>query len=317
MSKSRSFCFTLNNYTLDQENWLINWSEFKYVMLAQEIGESGTPHLQGYCVFKSPRSLSGVQKGIQGAGGPKMHLEISKGSFEQNLAYIQGPYDGSDGKHKDLNPSFREAGQRPSQGMRTDIEAAYDYLKSGKTINDAIVEGLHLEQVVKYSRGMQMIQTALMPSRSWKTEIWWLHGPTGSGKSRWAQEQTEMAAYVKMGGNKWWCGYHGQPDVILDDFRPTKEIPLEYLLNLLDRYPMLIETKGGTTQMIARRIYITTPKGPLETFVHWEWLGQENLAQLQRRIEHVIEFPQMATSYNWLPRQEQHGPMAPGFNPPP
>lgn len=118
MSKSRSFVFTLNNYTLDQENWLINWSDFKYVMLAQEIGESGTPHLQGYCVFKSPRSVSGVQKAIQGAGGPRMAIMIAQGSFEQNLSYIQGPYDGSDGKHKDLNPTFREAGQRPSQGRQ-------------------------------------------------------------------------------------------------------------------------------------------------------------------------------------------------------
>jgi len=291
----------------------MSFEEFKFVMLAQEIGATGTPHLQGYCSFKQQKTISAVQKLIQRAGGPSMHVEIAKGNFDHNFSYIAGPYDGSDGKHKDENPTFRERGERPKQGKRTDIEACYDYLKSGKTIHDAITEGVHIDQVVKYSRGMQLIQTALMPSRSWKTEVWWLHGPTGSGKSRWAHEQTESGAYIKMGDNKWWCGYHGQPDVILDDFRPTKEIPFAYLLNLLDRYPMLIETKGGTTQMIARRIYITSPLGPLETFKHWEWLGQENLAQLQRRIEHVIKFPQMAASYNWGQRLGQPGPMAEGF----
>lgn len=315
MSRSREFVFTLNNWTLEQKDWLLAYDEFEYVMLAQEVGESGTPHLQGYCRFKNARSLQGTLSNVRGNGGPQgIHMEVSRGNFAQNLAYIQGPFDDGD-KHKDANPTFEERGKRPAQGKRTDIESAYDYLKSGKTIHDAIIEGVHLDQVVKYSRGMQLIQTSLMPVRCWKTEIWWLHGPTGSGKSRWAHEQTEGIAYRKMGDNKWWCGYHGQTDVILDDFRPTKEIPFAFLLNLLDRYPLLIETKGGTTQMIAKKIFITTPLGPLETFEHWEWLGQESLAQLRRRIEHVIEFPQMAASYDWERKRESHGTIVPSFRP--
>lgn len=241
-----------------------------------------------------------------------MALFISNGNFEQNLAYIQGPYD-KDGKVKPLNPTFVEYGTRPAQGKRTDIHEAVDFLRAGGSIADMVADNVHVEQVVKYHRGLQAIAMYCMKPRNFKTEIWWLHGPTGSGKSRWAWDQAPDA-YSKQGGSKWWCGYHGQEDVIFDDFRPSKEIPFEYMLNLLDRYPMIVESKGGNLQFRARRIYITCPTGPLETFAHWTFLGAENLAQLGRRIEHVIQFPQLATSYDWG-RELNPSPMAGGFVP--
>lgn len=298
MSRGRAFTFTLNNWTLEQKDWLLSYKEFVYVMLAQEVGESGTPHLQGYLTFKNPRTAPAAGTHISGNGGPRMHLEVAQGNFTQNLAYIQGPYE-KDGKFKPVNPTFEERGTRPAQGKRTDIHEAVDFLREGGTIADMIQNNIHVEQVVKYHRGLQVVATLCMKPRNFKTEVFWIHGPTGTGKSRWVWEEVGEMGYSKAGANKWWCGYHGQTDVILDDFRPSKEIPFEYLLNLLDRYPMQVETKGGMVQMVARRIYITTPLGPLETFKHWEWLGQENLDQLMRRIDHIIQFPQMAATIKW------------------
>jgi len=290
--------FTLNNWAEDQKEWLLEFNEFTYIMLAQEVGEQLTPHLQGYLRFEDPKSISAAQNVIQRNGGPCMALFPANGNFKQNLAYIQGPYD-KDGKVKPANPTFEERGIRPCQGKRTDIHEAVDFLRAGGTIADMIKTNVHVEQVVKYHRGLQIVATICMKPRHFKTEVFWIHGPTGTGKSRWVWEQIGEMGYSKPGGNKWWCGYHGQEDVILDDFRPTKEIPFEYFLNLLDRYPMQVETKGGMVQMVAKRIYITSPQGPLETFKHWEWLGQECLNQLMRRIDHIIQFPQMAATYKW------------------
>jgi len=44
----RNIVFTLNNYTDDEYNNLLNHKEFKYVIIGKEIGEKGTPHLQRY-----------------------------------------------------------------------------------------------------------------------------------------------------------------------------------------------------------------------------------------------------------------------------
>lgn len=46
--------------------------------------------------------------------------------------------------------------------------------------------------------------------------------------------------------------------------------------------------KGSTCQFVSRLIIVTSPKSPEET---WETRTVEDLAQLKRRVEHVIEFP--------------------------
>ena len=124
-----------------------------------------------------------------------------------------------------------------------------------------------------------------MGKRSWKTVVFWFYGPTGTGKSFAAMEYAKDA-YWKMGGNKWWDGYDGQSDVIIDDYR--KDLcTFNELLRLLDRYPLLVERKGGSMQFLAKRIFITSPFSPSGV---WEGRIEEDLAQLMRRIEHVERF---------------------------
>jgi len=53
--------FTLNNYGAGEENgtWL---PDCEYFVIGQEVGESGTPHLQGYCVFMDRYRLAQIKK---------------------------------------------------------------------------------------------------------------------------------------------------------------------------------------------------------------------------------------------------------------
>jgi len=135
-----------------------------------------------------------------------------------------------------------------------------------------------------------MIST-IQSSRDWETQVYWLWGPTGSGKTRWVYETCDRTdLYVKDGTNKWFCGYTGQRNVLFDDFRPSQEIPFSRLLRLLDRYSMQVETKGGTVNFNPHRIFITSPKPPRDTWTHIDWIKDEDLNQLTRRITKVIEF---------------------------
>lgn len=75
--------------------------------------------------------------------------------------------------------------------------------------------------------------------------------------------------------------------MVFDDFRP-QHLEFPFLLRLLDRYPLRVEVKGGTTTWSPRTIIITTPQDPTLTyFAH----TREDLAQLTRRISRVHEFP--------------------------
>lgn len=80
-ARSRAWCFTLNNYS-DEDVLTFQAMECDYIVFGKEVGESGTPHLQGYVYFANARSLKSVKK-----INAKMHLEPAKGSSKQNFDY--------------------------------------------------------------------------------------------------------------------------------------------------------------------------------------------------------------------------------------
>lgn len=81
-------------------------------------------------------------------------------------------------------------------------------------------------------------------------------GPTGTGKSKLAWEQAGLQAYCKDPNSKFWCGYSGQENVVIDEFRGR--IDVSHLLRWLDRYPVNVEIKGASTPLLARTIWITS-----------------------------------------------------------
>lgn len=78
--KIRNFCFTVNNWNEDDIETIKN-IDSKYLIIGKEVGESGTPHLQCYVMFKNARSIKRMIKVLPG------HVEISKGSPLQNFEY--------------------------------------------------------------------------------------------------------------------------------------------------------------------------------------------------------------------------------------
>lgn len=262
----RNYCYTLNNYE-EGEFLRLKAIECLYHVIGKEVGEQeGTPHLQGFIIFKNARSFNGVKKLI-----PRAHIEICKGSPKQNIEYCKKQGD------------FIELGEAPvGQGKRTDIVAVKEMVKNNVPLVDVLdsvtsVQAFNFaEKLYKYV-GMQ---------RDWKTEVFWYYGPTASGKSR-AAFNTCPKAYWKSPNNKWWDGYDSHSEVIMDDIRP-ESIPFNEMLRLLDRYPMMIEFKGGSRQFLAKKIVITTTNSPRDFYKN---LDGEDVNQLVRRVENILRFP--------------------------
>ena len=74
MAVSKSWCFTLNNYEEDAVDVIKGW-DVQRLLAGAEVGENGTPHLQGYATFKKAMRLAGVRKLPL---GNRMHWEITK-----------------------------------------------------------------------------------------------------------------------------------------------------------------------------------------------------------------------------------------------
>ncbi len=85
ISPAVRWCFTLNNYTDDEVSSIVPiLKEFcKIAFFSKEVGESGTPHLQGYCEFKvKKRPIS-----VFGSATNRIKWIKSKGDMKSNLDY--------------------------------------------------------------------------------------------------------------------------------------------------------------------------------------------------------------------------------------
>lgn len=80
----RRFCFTLNNPVEDEVRHLRMTFAIKGAkwIMGNEVGEEGTPHIQGYAVLKNGVRLSTLKN-----WNGRMHIERAIGSTKQNIAY--------------------------------------------------------------------------------------------------------------------------------------------------------------------------------------------------------------------------------------
>lgn len=128
----RKWCFTLNNPTPD-DILQVNAMTHKYLVYGKEVGESGTPHLQGYIELAKASRLAAMKKLL-----PTAHWENAKGTPEQASAYCKKDGDfyedgelskSRQGKRSDLE-DLRDAineGQRDPKKLRQDFTAALKY----------------------------------------------------------------------------------------------------------------------------------------------------------------------------------------------
>ncbi len=83
ISAAKRWSFTFNNYSDSDYCYMCAMcAKFcRYAIIAKEVGDSGTPHLQGYLEFKERRRPKSV------FNEPKIHWELSKGSKADNITY--------------------------------------------------------------------------------------------------------------------------------------------------------------------------------------------------------------------------------------
>lgn len=112
-------------------------------------------------------------------------------------------------------------------------------------------------------------------------------GPTGVGKSRKTWEEATLNAYPKIPTMKFWDGY--RPDyhenVVFEEF--TGQIDITHMLRWLDRYPVVVETKGSGCVLKCKKIWITSNVNPDNWYPN---ATQEQRDALRRRMT-VIHCP--------------------------
>lgn len=273
MAKStRNVCFTLNNYTKKEHNYLIEKFEkvCDYFIIGEEVGESGTPHLQGYCEFKTSKKFETLKNYNE-----RIHWETRKGSPEQAANYCK-----KDNK-------FYENGKISCQGKRSDLSEIKLQIDLGS--NPAEIS-LQDENFSTWCRNYKAIEKYYLIKNNLSVKIiptvTWLHGTTGTGKTRFVHNFREIFGckmYTK-DNTQWWDGYEFEEIILIDDI--SKEFNYRSLLRILDRYEYTGQSKGSYTRVNSKFIFITCDTHPKKLF---DSIDENITNQVLRRLDFIFE----------------------------
>lgn len=272
MSQARSWMFTLNNPTEDDEFALDAMGDdptTRYLVYQLEKAPSTeTRHYQGYVEFTKPKRFAAVNKLVSRA-----HWEPRRGSRDQAREYcmkedtrIEGPF---------------EYGEWiKGRGHRTDLKEVADMVQSGCSIYDIANE--YPETYMKFYRGIERF-ASLQKKEKIVPFVVVLWGKPGSGKTRLVHDNFDNVYTVPDTASfTHFTGYYGQEYVLFDDFYGG--IKYSEMLRLLDRYPYDVNTKGGTTFWNPEIIMITSNQHPDEWYPNIL-----DTSALKRRIHKIYE----------------------------
>ena len=258
MSYCKQWTFTLNNWSADDLIEISGWPS-KYVVVGEETGESGTPHLQGYAIFEKRLRWTAVKKIHKRA-----HWEAAKGNLAQNYEYCT-----KDGIFHEYGEKPIESGEKEKLRWNEARAAA----ESGR------MEDIPSDIFIRQYNALRSISKDYAPMPTDGSDVCgvWIYGPAGAGKSRKAREDYP-GFYYKM-CNKWWDGYKNEANVLIDDFDKGHSVLAHHLKIWSDRYAFGAEVKGGKINIRPTKIIITS-----QYSIEDIWEDQETRDALKRRF---------------------------------
>lgn len=267
--RSRGFVFTCNNYTLEHEERVRRLAS-RWTLYGREVGESGTPHLQGLIWFANARSLKSLIKKL-----PGFHLEVARGTPEECEEYCSKDGDVWSSGERPLSDAEKGELGGDAQTERWSLARAQAMSGSFSDIDS--------ELYIKYQAAFHRIHSiALETAPLVASDVlnnFWFWGQSGSGKSREARRRWP-GAYLKA-KNKWWSGYMFQEVAIIDDIDPSHAIWIgAFLKEWSDHYPFQAEVKGSS-MVIRPKIFVVTSQYRIEDI----FKDPETVAALQRRFQ--------------------------------
>lgn len=246
MSRSRGWCFTINNPNdTDRQQVETLKGLSVYLIVGREVGSEGTAHLQGYCYFQNAKAASTLKRLLSRA-----HLEAAKGSPEQNRQYCSKDGD------------YEEHGTCPASQKRKGELSEELWELSWKLAKEGRIEEIHPSIRIRHLRTLEYVSNRYgrtPPENLDNVCGLWYYGAPGTGKSTAARnislDQYGTQPFDKP-QSKWWCGYTDQPVILIDDLDTA--VLGHYLKRWADKYPFPAEYKGGSMVIRPKLVIVTS-----------------------------------------------------------
>lgn len=275
--QARNWVFTINNFTEEEENKVIdlaNDGDVVRIIAEHEHLEQGTPHIQGYVSFNRRVYRTEVERRL----GGRAWLQVAMGNWKQNVKYcskedqiiVQENCDEllADEEKGNLNLEIVEKARTMDPWTFED--------------NFPMVWVKHRQQILNV-----MMDNALRNVENWngdlKAKNYWIWGEPGIGKSKWAANLMPVKHQYKKAINKWWDGYNLviHKIVMLEDFPMNGQMFAQHLKIWSDRYFFMAECKGSSMVVEPGRFFlIITSNFSIEQCFE----NPEDIRAIQRRF---------------------------------
>lgn len=293
-ARVRTWCLTLNNPTEEEEQALLSSLHGPSVVravVAREVGESGTPHLQGYVQLKSGKTMTAFKRW---AGCERYHLEEAIAGLRAWNYCLKGEQskeewekqheDGPNwGRNLDL---LTRVGDAPTADPHDSWGQALQMLENGQTVLDVL---RRFPGFVRNIGALERTAYALDAAEegAWRDlTVTYLSGPSGCGKTRLVMEKHGYGEVyrVRKGGNPW-DGYTGQDVVLFDEFR--NDFRAADMLEWLDGYPVSLPARYTDKAARFTTVYIVSNWHLHEQYRNLQDGDRETWLALLRRIHTV------------------------------
>lgn len=295
-TQSRKWQITINNpgeknLTHDKIRRILE--ELKSVIywcMSDEIGEQGTPHTHIYIQCSNPMRFSTLKNRF-----PEAHVEAARGSAAENRDYVSKTGKWKDDPKADTSVpgTFEESGElpeEPGQGYRSDIAAVYNLIADGKS--NAEIMALNAEFASQISR-MDKIRLDILEDRYRndfrKLEVYYIFGPTGTGKTRYVMEKEGYSeVYRVVDYTHPFDRYAQEPVLCFDEFRSS--LLIGDMLNYLDGYPLNLPARYAQRVACYTQVYLISNIDLKNQYPNVCSSEPKTWEALARRIHHVIEY---------------------------
>jgi hypothetical protein len=269
--RRRDFCITYWGDSMDDimERIRLTYPHVVVYIIYQREAcpSSGRLHWQVYLEMKTPKDISFVKDQL--FQDRRTHVKIRVTSRMDARIYCAKNRSRVAGPPEIVGPTewglWREQGS--SEKMTKLREAIADGMSPVELVEEEPGLVLRNRQSLEWYSEQMNMRSAVNQIR--KLNVRYFFGSTGSGKTFLARREAEYVCHGDIGkifmldsGGKrdalWFDGYQYGPVLIIDDYNSW--IPIDFLLRILDEYPVRLPVKGSMKWARYTDVWITSNK---------------------------------------------------------
>lgn len=280
MVGAKRWCFTLNNYSTQEEQHVADFgaalSGLEYLVAGREIGDSGTPHLQGFVCFTQRNTL--IQ--LKAALGARLHAEVARGSPSQASDYCKKDGD------------YMEFGTLPTgQGKRSDWDDFKEWVSQlGRVPTDLEIAGEFPSLFARYHSACQVIAQSALPRprlvdadptlRDWQSNL-------RDTLIEPCEDDRQILFYIDSEGNKgksWFCRFMMQEyETKVQMLGVGRVVDIAYLIDP-EKEIFLIDCERSASEFLQYRV-LEQLKNRIVTSTKYS-----ATVKILRHVPHVVVF---------------------------